>query len=517
MTSLWTLPIAVLLTWWCSARVLTLAGSLVSASAGWLQAERAARYQARHDHVTGLPNLDGAAEALQLLLDANTTTPVMVTQLQVGRLEVVRAAAGSPAVDLVLRAIATHLVSVLPERAEVARVGEATFVVMTLLPVAAPEPDLKAYAEEALALLRRSIQLPADLVLSVGIAISHAASTAVQLLQEAGTAVIAATQVRSRVQVYRPALREEIVHRARITRLLTVAADRGEFELHYQPILETISLARVGVEALVRWRHHGRLHPPAEWIPIAEGQGLMPAIGLHVLQLAARDVPAIGCPIAVNVSARQLVDPDFTGTVLDALREVPVHAVVLEITESSVMADLDQARTALATLRDHGIRIAIDDFGTEYSSLSRLATVPFDILKIDRSFVTEVISPDGRAIVAAIHGLARALGKITVAEGVETVEELRVLTEIGCDRVQGFLTGRPMPLAELLALAPSATNPADGAVDVPPGTRESPPHSGPSAVRDGVETVAPAPALVAGTDDAAERRGRGGVRPSNVR
>jgi EAL domain-containing protein (putative c-di-GMP-specific phosphodiesterase class I)/GGDEF domain-containing protein len=463
MTSLWTLPIAVLMTWWCSARVLTLQSSLHSAAEGWLEAERAAQYQARHDQLTGLPNRHGAADVLQSLLDAHPGAPVQVTEFHVSRLEQVSAAAGSHTADLVLQAIASHLSSVLPANAELARVRDATFVVMTLKSVTSSDADLEQHIERTVAKLRRSLDLSGDLVVTVGIAVSQPGSTAVELLQDAETALIAAEPVRGRVRVFRPELREEMINRARIVRLLTVAVDRDEFELHYQPILDTASLTRVGVEALVRWRHHGRLHSPAEWIPIAEEQGLMPAIGLQVLRLAARDVPTIGCPIAVNVSSHQVADPDFIGHVLDALRGIPAHAIVLEITESSVMADLDQARAALAAFRSHGIRIAIDDFGTQYSSLSRLATVPFDILKIDRSFITEVVSPDGRAIVTAIHALARALGKTTVAEGVETRDEFLALTEIGCDRVQGFLTGRPMPLAELMSLTPSVT--------ASPGTR----------------------------------------------
>lgn len=449
-TSLWTLPIAVLLGWWCSERVLVLQGSLVSASAGRLQAERAAQYQARHDQLTGLPNRHGVAEALQLLLDADPGTSVIVTALHVDRLEQVRAAADSHAADLVLRAIASHLVSVLPAEALVSRVQEATFAIVTPLPQGSSAADLTERAERTIALLRRTTDLPRDLEVSVGIAVSRPTSTAVQLLQEAGTAVVAAERQPGRVQVYRPELTAEMVHRADITRQLCHAIDRGEFELHYQPIVATRTLDRVAVEALVRWRYHGRLHPPLEWIPIAEQQGLMPAIGLHVLRLAARDAPAIGCPVTVNVSASQLADPDFIGNVLSAMHGLPAHAISLEVTESCVMADLEQARTALTTLRNHGIVVAIDDFGTEYSSLSRLASVPFDVLKVDRSFVIQVMTPHGRAIVTAIQALARALGKTTVAEGVETEEELRSVTEIGCDRVQGFLTGRPVPLAELL-------------------------------------------------------------------
>jgi EAL domain-containing protein (putative c-di-GMP-specific phosphodiesterase class I) len=299
--------------------------------------------------------------------------------------------------------------------------------------------------------LHRAARLPAELSIVSGIAISAAPSNATELLQQARIALTAAELAGRPMRLYSPELRDGIVGRARTVRLLTAAVDRDEFELHYQPVLDAVTGVRVSVEALVRWRHHGRLHAPAEWIPIAEQQRLMPAIGVKVLQIAAGDYPALGCPIAVNVSPRQFTDVDFAATVLAALGDCPPSALILEVTESSVMSDPVRANEALELLRAHGIRIALDDFGTEYSSLSRLSTVPFDIVKIDRSFVSRVLSHDGRAIVAAIHALACALGKTTVAEGVETSMQLQAVQEIGCDLVQGFLTGRPVPLSELLA------------------------------------------------------------------
>ena len=286
------------------------------------------------------------------------------------------------------------------------------------------------------------------------------------------------------MQMYSAELGDEIVARARTIRLLTAAVDRDEFELHYQPVLDAVSGALVSVEALVRWRHHGRLHAPAEWIPLAEKQRLMPAIGVKVLQIAARDYAALGCPIAVNVSPRQFTDPDFAATVRTALGECPPSALILEVTESSVMTDPVRANEALESLRAQGIRIALDDFGTQYSSLSRLSTMPFDIVKIDRSFVSRVLSTEGRAMVTAIHELARALGKITVAEGVETSMQLKAVQDIGCDLVQGYLTGRPAPLHDLLKPRPSghahSTGPAGALAPFPTVVRPSPSgHAGP--------------------------------------
>ena len=451
MTTLWTVPIAALLAWWCSSRVLTLQGSLSSAVKGWETAEQEARYQARHDRLTGLPNLAAAAETLQSLLDsAGPEQSTMVTRVQLNRLEHVRAVDGVHSADQVLRDIADHLVALLPTDAAVARVGEVAFVVMTQGPVNRPMSHLEATVAESVAQLRRAAQLPAELAVLVGIAIGGSPATAQELLHRSVVAVTAAEQTQNSVQVYRRELLDGIVRRARTIRLLTAAVDRDELELHYQPVVDTASLEMVGVEALVRWRHHGRLHPPSEWIPIAEEQGLMPAIGTAVLRLAARDHAALGCPIAVNVSPRQLTDARFAATVLEALGDCPPSAIILEITETCIAGDVPTVYASLETLRGHGVRVAVDDFGTEYSSLSRLALVPFDILKIDRSFVERLDCRDGRAMVTAIHAMAGGLGKLTVAEGVETAEQLKVLRDIGCDRIQGFLTGRPASLADLV-------------------------------------------------------------------
>lgn len=451
MTTLWTLPIAVLFASWCSSRVMNLQGSLNSAVEGRRLAEIEIEYQSRHDLLTGLPNLTAAGETLQALIDsADPAEFTMLYQVQVNRLDHVRAAAGAQGADQLLCNIADHLVAVLPADAAVAKIGESTFVVMAQVRRNRPVSYHEASVRQQIAMLRRTLQLPTDLSVVVGIAFGSPGTTAGRLLHRAGIAVTAAEQTLRPVQLFSPELQDGIVRRARTIRLLTAAVDRDEFELHYQPVVETSSLTQVSVEALVRWRHHGRLHPPGEWIPIAEEQGLMPAIGATVLRMAARDHAALRCPVAVNVSARQLEDPRFAATVLSALGDCPPSAIILELTESSLLTNLDRAYLMLETLRGHGIRVAVDDFGTEYSSLSRLAALPFDVLKIDRSFVTRVHSKNGRAMVTAIHAMAGGLGKTTVAEGVETLEQLEILREIGCDYVQGYLTGRPASLTDLL-------------------------------------------------------------------
>ncbi len=479
--SLVTTPIAILLAWWCSARVMRLQGALISAEDGRRQAEQSADFRARHDELTGLPNHTAATGALQDMLDmAGADEGVLVATVQINGLDEVLAANGVQSANLAMKNVARHLASVLPPGAALARLGESTFLFMTPRPMGRSTTRLEAETHDAINGIHRAARLPPEISIISGLAIATALTTATELLLQARIALTVAELGGRPMQLYSPDLRDAIVGRARTVRLLTAAVDRDEFELQYQPVLDARSGARVSVEALVRWRHHGRLHAPAEWIPIAEKQRLMPAIGVRVLQIAARDYRALGCPIAVNVSPRQFNDPDFAATVFAALGDCPPSALILEVTESSVMTDPVRANEALELLRLQGIRIALDDFGTQYSSLSRLSTVPFDIVKIDRSFVSRVLSNDGLAIVTAIHALARALGKMTVAEGVETSMQLKAVQDIGCDLVQGFLTGRPVSLTELLkprSVGPIISEgPAGRAVAFP--TAVGPPPSG---------------------------------------
>lgn len=466
LTTMWTVPIAVLLAWWCSAHVLTLQGSLVSADLGRRQAEHAAFHQARHDWRTGLPNETLAMETLrERITTAGPSQRVVVCRLQVNGLNDIRALHNSAAADHLIKNIAKYLTTVLPAGRDLARAGESSFLIADTIRRGLPAKQMELRLLDGISGMRRSGVLPPDLSVVMGIALANESTDATELLQQAAIAVSAAEQAGLPVQTFRPEMRDSIVRQARTLRLLRSAVARDEFELHYQPVVRPLDLTMVSVEALVRWRHHGRLHPPAEWIPIAEQNGLMSAIGLKVLNIAVRDYPLLGCAIAVNVSPRQLSDPDFAPAVLGSLQDCPPVAIILEVTESSVISDPARANRTLETLRSKGIRIALDDFGTKYSSLSRLSSVPFDTIKIDRSFVSRVMTAEGRAMITAIEGMARALGKTTIAEGVETDEQLVALREIGCDLIQGFLTGRPVPLARIIERRTTRTFP-----DGDPGT-----------------------------------------------
>jgi EAL domain-containing protein (putative c-di-GMP-specific phosphodiesterase class I) len=243
------------------------------------------------------------------------------------------------------------------------------------------------------------------------------------------------------------------------------AIDGGQLEVFYQPIVTAHDAIPVGAEALVRWNHpHRGLVPPAEFIGVAESTGLIVALGDWVLNQACRQtqpwrqegVIDDDFYIAVNLSARQLAEPTLVDSVRRALNDsgLPPKSLVLEITESVVMLDLDAGLARLHSLKDLGLRVALDDYGTGYSSLNRLGTLPIDIVKIDKSFIDELTGKSGgTAVIKSVIDVTAALGLTSVAEGVEQQDQCTMLDNLGCNTIQGYLFAKPMPSAAT-ALAP---------------------------------------------------------------
>jgi diguanylate cyclase (GGDEF)-like protein len=275
------------------------------------------------------------------------------------------------------------------------------------------------------------------------------------LLKNADTALHRAKeQGHDTFRLYTASMNAEAVRRLRLEHSLRRALSRDEMTVHYQPIVD-LGTGRVhGVEALIRWNHpeHG-LVLPGEFIPLAERTGLLGSLGPWVLRAACRqarewrDAGLSELNMAVNISARQLQYTDLVGEVTGALQAAGLdpRRLELEITESSAMRNPEATIQTLRALKALGVRISIDDFGTGYSSLSQLQRLPIDTLKIDRSFVRDITEdPDDAAIATAIIALAHTLKLRVVAEGVETKEQLAFLTERRCDRIQGYLVGRPL-------------------------------------------------------------------------
>jgi EAL domain-containing protein (putative c-di-GMP-specific phosphodiesterase class I) len=247
-------------------------------------------------------------------------------------------------------------------------------------------------------------------------------------------------------------MRDEALSRVRLKADIQIGIDRNEFEPYYQPIVDVQTERIVGVEALARWRHRARgLLGPAEFISIAEGSDLIVALGAAILRRAAEEVLAYGEPwhtLNVNVSAVQFAQPTFVEVVRVILLETgfPADRLKLELTESVMMNDADDAMAKFAQLRALGVRIVMDDFGTGYSSLQYLRDLQLDGIKIDRSFVAD-LGPHSRnrPLVEAAVALGKALGLEVTAEGIETATQLAELRQIGCDLGQGFLFARPEP------------------------------------------------------------------------
>jgi EAL domain-containing protein (putative c-di-GMP-specific phosphodiesterase class I) len=260
--------------------------------------------------------------------------------------------------------------------------------------------------------------------------------------------------------VFEAAMRDRLQARTELESELRRAVLHEQFIVHYQPVVDARTGTVVSTEALLRWEHprHG-LVSPAEFVPLAEDTGLIVAMGRHVLREACRQTaewrrsPELAdLTVSVNLSPRQLQEPLLLDHVRDALAAsgLPAHALVLEITENLLVRDVEQAAHRLDSLKSLGVRLAVDDFGTGYSSLSYLSRLPVDILKVDKAFVAGIADETSAGKLAwAVLALAESLALQTVAEGVETPEQVQALLAHDCTRLQGFLFSRPVPAAIL--------------------------------------------------------------------
>ncbi|SDY90626.1 diguanylate cyclase (GGDEF) domain-containing protein [Micromonospora pattaloongensis] len=381
---------------------------------------------------------------------------------------------GHPVGDELLVQVAHRLSGHVRESDTVARLGGDEFAIL-LEGRTAQQTTLTA--ERVVTALQAPFRVAdRDLYLttSIGLLPLTGAIDAADALRDVDLALYAAKSGgKNRVALYHPQLRANQLDLTRIATGLRHATQRQEFTLNYQPVIDLTNDAVIGVEALLRWTPSGGAPvSPADFIPLAEETGLIVPIGAWVLHQACVDARAwherYGVGVAVNVSGRQLREPDFPETVLDALRRsgLPGSGLILEITETALVAAGAAETTSvierLERLRQHGIRIAVDDFGTGYSSLSYLRQLPVDILKIDRAFTavagdTEQ-SAENAAFTRAILQLGHTLDLHTVAEGVETAEQAGALRQMDCRLAQGYHFARPMPAADLTrALASPAS------------------------------------------------------------
>ncbi|WP_106128219.1 putative bifunctional diguanylate cyclase/phosphodiesterase [Pseudosporangium ferrugineum] len=419
--------------------------------------------QASRDPLTELGNrklfMDHATDALA---DADDTmTAVILVDLD--GFKEVNDTYGHATGDELLRAAAERLTANVRTNDTVSRLGGDEFVV--LLPRLVDDQIADTVANRILRDLAQPLII-GDVVLTIpasaGIAITRGAGTAVdEVVREADLALYQAkAEGKGLARRFDPAQFAAAESRRREEADLRRALDAGEFEVHYQPIVDLEGEHTVGVEALVRWNHPERgMIPPIAFLDMAESLGLLPRLGGWVLEEACRQAAAWqeqnpGFELNVNLSASQLGNPDLVEEVRGVLDRtgLPPSLLVLELTESVALVDLVESARVLGALKTLGVRIALDDFGTGFSSLSHLGALPVDVVKIDKSFVQAMQEGSGASVAEAVLQIARTFKLAPVAEGVEDATQASRLRELECAQAQGYHFARPMPAGDLTDL-----------------------------------------------------------------
>ncbi|MEX2228042.1 MAG: EAL domain-containing protein [Dehalococcoidia bacterium] len=435
---------------------------------------------ALYDTLTELPNRSRLHDKLEVALGAREAGDVALLLLDLDRFKEINDTFGHQPGDRLLQHVGPRLRTVLHAEDVVARLGGDEFAVLL---AHAGVWEAREVAERAREALARPYPLEGYMIevsASVGIAVApdHGLDADV-LMRRAEIAMYVAKSGRG-VAVYEPAQEEQhSPERLALIGELRQAIEGDALTVHYQPKVDCATGDVFGAEALVRWQHerHG-LIPPDRFIPIAEHTGLIRALTRRVLTTAITDAAGWaqnGAPlsVSVNLSMRDLEDSDLPDFVAGLLAERGLDAAVLEVevTESTIMLDPQQVCAALDRFRAMGIAVAVDDFGTGYSALSYLKDLPVDELKIDRSFVQQMMTDlKTRAIVRSTVALGHALGLVVVAEGVEDEASRAFLASVGCDSAQGFYFSRPLPLAEFVAWV-HARRQHGSAASVPPATK----------------------------------------------
>jgi diguanylate cyclase (GGDEF)-like protein len=425
-------------------------------------------HQATHDTLTGLPNrVQLEAELRHLLSERGPDDrPVALLFLDLDRFKLVNDTLGHSTGDALLRAVAQRLRKNVRPQDLVMRIGGDEFVIV--LPTVRDEHEAREIAERT----RLTFETPfkageAEIPISTSIGVtlaggSWSATNAETMLREADTAMYAAKEKGGDDAVsFDKAMHDRVIRRLALEGEIRLAVNRDELSLHYQPIVQVSDGRVTGLEALLRWEHPvlGQV-PPSDFIPVCEEIGYIVELGGWVIDEAVGRLAALRdryphsdqLSMAINVSARQLRDERLCDHVARAMvkHSLPASSLCIEITESLLVENLSAIADTLATLRGFGVRIAIDDFGTGYSSLAYLRRLPVDEIKIDRQFISHLgHDRSDDSLVAAILAMASSLGYTSVAEGVETDEQLLRLVELGCEHAQGFAFAAPVPGEQL--------------------------------------------------------------------
>jgi diguanylate cyclase (GGDEF)-like protein/PAS domain S-box-containing protein len=427
-------------------------------------------FQANRDTLTGLANRnllrDRLAQATAFSLRYGHAVWLLFINLD--RFKFVNDTLGHKAGDQLLKDMARRMQDAVRETDTVARLSADEFVI--ILPERADEKLAPAAIQRIMdAIARPAVIEGYEFVVGSSVGVSVCPSDGADpelLIKHAGIAMYRAKETgRNNFQFYTSSMNERAMERLRLESDLRSAVERCEFVLHYQPQVGVETNVVLGVEALIRWQHPALgLVAPGRFIQLAEEMGLIVPIGTWVIRTACRQSilwqkEGLGeIRVAVNLSARQFYQQDLVSTIVDILKEtgLPPHLLELELTESMMMADVENAAQILHSLKKIGVHLSIDDFGTGYSSLAYLKRFPIDLLKIDQSFVRDItVDADDAAIATSIISLAHSLRLEVIAEGVETEAQLAYLRRHGCDYMQGYYFSRPIPAEEISVLLAS--------------------------------------------------------------
>jgi diguanylate cyclase (GGDEF)-like protein len=412
-------------------------------------------YTASHDSLSGLPNREQFSLLLRdaLKQPQSKTDGSAVVYIDLDRFKDINDTLGHAAGDEVIRAVASRLKAIMPETGVIARISGDEFAMLLTHcdSQAAIEGILKRIQDQ----LVRPIQIDNNelfIGLSMGAALSpRDGIDPGELLRKADIALYDAKgNGRGRWSFFDPSMQEHVQTKDKMARELRRAIDEDALDVAYQPQCDSSANRVVAVEALARW-HHPEMGSisPGSFIPLAEETGLINDLGLWVLRRACRDAhrwPDL--VISVNASPTQFKHPKFVEEILEILKQhdVPPERLEIEVTESVFAGQAKSILTSLKRLKDLGVKVALDDFGSGYSSLSYLRKFPFDTLKIDRDFISDMDqSPEAEAILTTIIQLGQALGMTIVGEGIETLQQIRFLSRNGCHRMQGYYISRPLP------------------------------------------------------------------------
>jgi diguanylate cyclase (GGDEF)-like protein len=430
------------------------------------ESQARSQYLAYHDSLTGLGNRLLFKEQLEeALKDVSVTPhPLAVLFLDLDGFKAVNDTLGHSVGDLLLKSVAAKLRDILQRTDRIARLGGDEFAI---LQVSAPQPGSAiALAEKIIEIVGQPCCIDGHDVTvgaSVGIAVAHPGDMNTEnFLKSADLAMYSAkSDGRGTYRMFDPEMDAIVQARRVLERDMRTALAQDGFRIFYQPLVNLQTKKVTAFEALMRWQHPERgAIPPAEFIPVAEEMGLIVQLGEWALRQAcaeAMEWPDEIC-VSVNLSTLQFSKGNLVSTVMSALASsgLPASRLELEITESVLLEKSERNIAILNQLRELGVRISMDDFGTGYSSIGYLRSFPFDKIKIDQSFVRDLLVDEGSlAIVRAIAGLGVSFGMTTTAEGVETEEQMRCLNLEGCIEVQGYLYSKPVPASEILGLLKS--------------------------------------------------------------